>query len=148
MTLKSVNSFRHFGIVKTILLPICLFLKRCYPTNRSHSEGFKVSNSCDPMLHGLSATICSSKQIDNLSPLPQLSTVAFNTSSAGSIQFTIGRVSCSKDKKDTSEFHANVTVFYGRMHAPRASECANWTALRSFMYVMSHRTIELLFLAI
>ncbi len=68
-----------------------------------------------------------------------MSTVAFNATSAGALQFTIGRTSCSIDELDSISLNANITVFHGNMSSSYDTECTNWIPLRAIRLYSIYR---------
>ena len=106
-----------------------------YSHFRGQSQGFKISNSCQSILHGLSATVCESP-VDLSTTSIHLSTVALNATNAGALQFTVGRTFCNVDESGgtTTSSNANITVFYGQLPSSYDAECANWTILQTIRY--------------
>lgn len=75
--------------------------------------------------------------------LKRLSTVAMNATSAGTLQFTIGRTPCSNDGQvDTTGFNATVSILYGQLVSPYDTECSNWVTLQTIKYLYPFSIIK------
>ncbi len=105
---------------------------------RSESKGFQVSNSCQPIFHGLSATVCNKPgefPDSNVESTEfHVSTVALNLTSAATLQFTIGQTSCTigdQDMTTSMGLNANITMFYGQLASPYDTVCSSWKPLQT-----------------
>jgi hypothetical protein len=134
-----------FGTAIFILQHICKncgifknYLHYLLSYNRTESKGFQVSNSCQPIFHGLSATVCNKpgESPDSNAETTEfhVSTVALNLTSAGTLHFTIGQTSCTIGDQDMTAsmgLNTKITTFYGQLASPYDTECSNWKTLQT-----------------
>jgi hypothetical protein len=87
--------------------------------------------TCEPILYGHSASFCQKKSNESMT----LTTVALNLTSAGVLQFGMGRSSCpaGSDASSIKTVAANVTILYGRRDTASIDEsvCSGWTFLQN-----------------
>jgi len=109
--------------------------------NRKHySEGVMVSDSCEPVFSGLSGLFCATTALKNLPAntvrYHEIVTVPLDVSTAGALQFTLGRTLCSQLSLSQ---HLSDNVFNAYSinieYAYSSSSCSNWVFLRNVRLV-------------